>query len=68
MKQFSAVIIKGERGYIARCMELNIASQGETSEEARAGLHEAVQVYFESAARGEIPRRSLSDPKCRGKN
>ncbi|MDD5224125.1 MAG: type II toxin-antitoxin system HicB family antitoxin [bacterium] len=48
MKEFNVVVIKRDRCYIARCMELGIACQGETEEEAKAGLIEAVEAYLES--------------------
>ena len=48
MKEFNVVIIKREKGYIARCMELGIACRGETEAEAKAGLVEAVEALLES--------------------
>jgi predicted RNase H-like HicB family nuclease len=33
--------------YSAICLELNVASQGETIEEARKNLQEAVELYLE---------------------
>jgi predicted RNase H-like HicB family nuclease len=48
MKEFTVVINKRDSSYIARCMELGIACQGETEEEAKAGLIEAVEAYMES--------------------
>jgi predicted RNase H-like HicB family nuclease len=44
-------------GYVARCVELDIASQGETVEEARANVLEAVELFFESASQAEIQRK-----------
>jgi len=38
-----------EGGYSALCVELGVASQGETVEEARENLKEAVELYLESA-------------------
>lgn len=38
-----------EGGYSALCVELGVASQGETIEEARENLKEAVDLYLESA-------------------
>jgi len=34
--------------YAAICLELDVASQGETAEEAEANLKEAVELYLES--------------------
>ena len=48
MKEFNVVVCKRDKCYIARCMELGIACQGETEEEAKAGLIEALEAYLES--------------------
>lgn len=32
---------------MAQCVEIDVASQGETEEEALAGLKEALELYFE---------------------
>lgn len=50
-----SVIIEHEGDwYVAVCPELDIASQGHTVEEARQNLHEAVQLFLESAGSKEI--------------
>jgi predicted RNase H-like HicB family nuclease len=46
---------------VAFCPELDIASQGDTVEEARAMLKEAVEVFFECASEEEIQRRTTSE-------
>ncbi len=41
-------IIEKENGlYSALCLELDVASQGKTVQEARKNLHEAVELYLE---------------------
>jgi predicted RNase H-like HicB family nuclease len=47
----------GTPAYVAHCMELGIASQGDTTEEARAILQEAVEGVLEVAGDEEIERR-----------
>ncbi|MBV9468535.1 MAG: type II toxin-antitoxin system HicB family antitoxin [Abitibacteriaceae bacterium] len=47
----------GASGYVSRCPELGVASQGETIEEARAMLREAVEGFLEVADAQEIQRR-----------
>lgn len=42
--------------YIARCLDMDLASEGDTQEEAVANLQEALELYFEGAA-GPIPHR-----------
>lgn len=46
-----------EGGYTALCPELDVASQGETEDEAAANLREAVDLLLETAPRAEIERR-----------
>jgi predicted RNase H-like HicB family nuclease len=57
----TALIEREEDGYTALCPELDIASQGNTVEEARAMLKEAVELFFESASEEEIQRRSTGE-------
>jgi predicted RNase H-like HicB family nuclease len=46
-----------EGGYTALCPELDVASQGETEDEAATNLREAVDLLLETAPRSEIQRR-----------
>jgi predicted RNase H-like HicB family nuclease len=55
--QFTAIIEKEDNIYVALCPELDIASQGETVEEARANLKEAIELFFETASQMEIKER-----------
>jgi len=55
--QFAAVIQREGNMYVALCPELDIASQGETVEEARKNLKEAIQLFFETASQQEIRER-----------
>lgn len=59
--QVTAVIEREGNGYVALCPELDVASQGDTIEEARNNLQEAVELFFETAAPSEIERRSHSE-------
>jgi predicted RNase H-like HicB family nuclease len=43
---------------ISLCPELDIASQGDSVEEASANLKEAVELFFENASSEEIKQRS----------
>ena len=48
MKQsFTASLWKEGDWYIAQCREVDVASQGETEDEALANLREALELYFE---------------------
>lgn len=53
-KQLIAIVEREGDGYVSLCAELDIASQGETIEEARDNLREALDLFFESASPEEI--------------
>ena len=44
---FTAVIKKGEKQFVALCPELDVVSQGNTIESALNNLKEAVELYIE---------------------
>ena len=46
--RFSALITKQGDWYVARCLELDVTSQGEDIESARANLREAIELYLET--------------------
>jgi predicted RNase H-like HicB family nuclease len=56
-QQLTAIIEREGGGYVALCPELDIASQGDSVEEARANLQEALELFFETADPGEIDER-----------
>lgn len=55
--RFNALIEREGDGYVALCPELDIASQGNSVEEARSMLQEAVELFLECADKDEIERR-----------
>lgn len=56
-KRLTAIIQAEPPGFVALCPELDVASQGETIEEARANLREAVELFYECASPAEISAR-----------
>ena len=58
IQQFTAIIEREDGQYVALCPELDIASQGDTVEEARTNLKEALELFFESASPQEIRERT----------
>ncbi len=56
-KQLTAIIEREGDGYVSLCPEVDIASQGETAQEARSNLIEALELFFETADASEIERR-----------
>ena len=61
VEQFTALIEREGDGYVALCPELDIASQGDSVEEARRNLIEALELFFETASPSEIERRLRSE-------
>ncbi len=56
-RQFTAIIQREGDGFVSHCPEIEVASQGNTVEEARANLAEAVQLLLETASPAEIAER-----------
>jgi predicted RNase H-like HicB family nuclease len=43
----TAAVVRDGEWFVARCLEVEVASQGESVEEALANLTEALELYFE---------------------
>ena len=56
-RQLTAMIEREGDGYVSLCPELDLASQGDTVEEARSNLMEAIALFLEMADSSEIERR-----------
>ncbi|BAI92968.1 MULTISPECIES: type II toxin-antitoxin system HicB family antitoxin [Arthrospira] len=56
-RQLTAIIEREGDGYFSLCPELDLASQGDTVEEARSNLMEAIELFLEMADASEIERR-----------
>lgn len=56
-RQLTAIIEREDGGYVSLCPELDIASQGDSIEEARDNLREALELFFETASPEEVKRR-----------
>ncbi len=56
-KRLTAVIEREGDGYVALCPEVDVASQGQTIDEARENLREAVELFFETASAEEVRQR-----------
>ena len=61
VQQFTAVIEREGDGYVALCPELDIASQGDTIEEARCNIQEALEGFIEAASPEEVRERLRSE-------
>ncbi|MPR35646.1 type II toxin-antitoxin system HicB family antitoxin [Salmonirosea aquatica] len=61
IRNFTVIIEKEDDGYVALCPELDIASQGDTVEESKMNLQEAIELFFEHASNEEVDNRLKSD-------
>lgn len=61
LKTLTATIWRESDGYVSLCSELDIASQGDTVEDARSNLREAVELFFETAHPNEVADRLNSE-------
>ena len=56
-KQLTATIEREGSGYVSLCPQLDIASQGDTVQEARENLREALELFLEVVSPSEIQER-----------
>jgi len=61
LQQFTAIIEREGNGYVSLCLELDIASQGDTIEQARDNLKEAIELFLQVADTSEIKLRLNND-------
>jgi predicted RNase H-like HicB family nuclease len=59
--KLTAIIEREGNGYVSLCPELDIASQGDTIEQARDNLREALELFFETASPEEVKHRLHDD-------
>ena len=57
-RRFAATVWREGKWYVSQCLEVDVASQGETEEEALANLKEALELHFE-------PPQATRPPKVR---
>lgn len=60
-RHLTTIIEREGDGYVAWCPALDIASQGESVETARANLEEALALFIETAPAEEIAARTKTD-------
>jgi predicted RNase H-like HicB family nuclease len=58
-RPFAATVWREGRWYVSQCLELDVASQGDTEEEALANLKEAIELHFEPPHATRPPRVRL---------
>lgn len=55
-QQFSASVWQEGEWFIAQCVQVDVASQGATEEEALENLRDAVQLHFTPPLATELPQ------------
>lgn len=55
-RPFAATVWREGNWYVAQCLEVDVASQGETEEEALSNLQEALELHFEPPQPTRPPR------------
>ena len=55
-QSFTASLTKEDSLFIAQCLEIDIASQGESEAEALENLKEALELHFEKPVATKIPK------------
>jgi predicted RNase H-like HicB family nuclease len=56
-QELGVIVLREGDGFVSLCPELDIVSQGDTAEEARANLKEALELFCETADESEVRRR-----------
>ncbi len=52
---FTAAVTPEDGWFVARCLEVEVASQGESIEEALANLKEALELFYEDTPVVDLP-------------
>ena len=57
-RTFTASVCREGSWFVAQCLEVDVASQGESEEQALANLREALELYFEEPQATLQPKMS----------
>ena len=60
-RPFAATIWREGNWYVSQCLEFDIASQGESQQEALANLKEALELHFEPPYSTRVPEVRMTD-------
>ncbi|HZO51944.1 MAG TPA: type II toxin-antitoxin system HicB family antitoxin [Bryobacteraceae bacterium] len=55
-RSFAATVWQEGNWYVSQCLEVDVASQGESEEEALANLREALELHFEPPVATRPPK------------
>jgi len=54
-RPFAAKVWREGKWYVSQCLEVDVASQGETEQEVLANLKEALELHFEAPTPTRVP-------------
>jgi predicted RNase H-like HicB family nuclease len=60
-----AIVTQEGEWYVAQCLEVDVASQGKTIEDALANLREALELYFEDEPVPQTPQPMVAPVEVR---
>ena len=60
-RNFTAIIEREDGAYVSLCPELGIASQGNTVDQAKENLREAIELFLDTASPDEVASRLHDD-------
>ena len=55
VRPFAATVWKEGKWYVSQCIEVDVASQGESEEEALSNLKEALELHFDEPRATRLP-------------
>jgi len=55
-RNFTASVWREGNWYVAQCLEVDVASQGKTEQEALQNLEEALELYYEPPTASQTPQ------------
>lgn len=60
-RSFAATVWREGNWYVSHCLELDVASQGESEQEAFANLREALELHLEQPQASRPPKVRIID-------
>ena len=64
--QFAAVISQEDEWYVAQCLEVDVASQGESEATALSNLREALELHFDEPRATVVPSVQILEIEVSG--
>jgi predicted RNase H-like HicB family nuclease len=64
-QQFTAIVWREEKWFVAQCLQVDVASQGKSETEALDNLREALELHFEPPMATVTPRPHIVEIELR---